>query len=261
MRLTRWLTNAQSNTAQQGGQCNLQEENSEGNSYALIQRQVAGNDTGQYTITKKRTDKIRSICWQRFHWPQPGTGAGEATGTPWRQTYQQVFWLGHSKRGGELVIHTSGRNWNWLKMVIALEIIVFLAFCSLSLCCCKACKSGTVLVVAPSKSVHNCRISSLAWAFVPGAQSQSYVPVKPTRSKVNAGQWPLETRVDGWMSFAHVYILFSDIYRWLSFDLFSVLKCTELHCCLLSVFIWAGPALASVGPDLKHFCGAPLSGV
>jgi len=146
-------------------------------------------------------------------------------------------------------------------MVIALEIIVFWAFCSLSLCCCKACKSGTVLVVAPSKSVHNCRISSLAWAFVPGAQSQSYVPVKPTRSKVNAGQWPLETRVNGWMSFAHVYILFSDIYRWLSFDLFSVLKCTELHCCLLSVFIWAGPALASVGPDLKHFCGAPLSGV
>jgi len=24
---------------------------------------------------------------------------------------------------------------------------------------------------------------------------------------------------------------------------------------------YAGPALASAGPDLKHFCGAPLNGV
>jgi len=32
-----------------------------------------------------------------------------------------------------------------------------------------------------------------------------------------------------------------------------------LHCSTHTLA--AGPALTSAGPDLKHFCGAPLSGV
>ena len=40
------------------------------------------------------------------------------------------------KRGGGHAIITSGFNCNWLKVVIALKVMVFFAFCSLSLCCC-----------------------------------------------------------------------------------------------------------------------------
>ena len=60
------------------------------------------------------------------------------------------------KRGGRLTIHTSCLNFNGFKVVIALEVMVFLAFCSLSLRNRKTCLSGSVFVVAPSKSVHNC---------------------------------------------------------------------------------------------------------
>jgi len=41
---------------------------------------------------------------------------------------------------------------------IALEVMVFSTFFSLSPCCPKAFLSGTVFVVAPSKIVHNCCI-------------------------------------------------------------------------------------------------------
>ena len=33
-----------------------------------------------------------------------------------------------------LAIHTSGLNCHWLKVVIALEVVIFLAFCGLSFC-------------------------------------------------------------------------------------------------------------------------------
>jgi len=87
------------------------------------------------------------------------TGAGGATGAPWgHQKYQQVSLRGHSKSGCGLAIYTSGLNCNWLKVIIASEVMVFLAFCSLRLCCYKVCLSGTVFVVAPSKCVNNCCI-------------------------------------------------------------------------------------------------------
>jgi len=38
------------------------------------------------------------------------------------------------KRGSGLAIHTSGLNCYWLLRVIALEVIIFLAFCGLSFC-------------------------------------------------------------------------------------------------------------------------------
>lgn len=37
---------------------------------------------------------------------------------------------------------------------------------------------------------------------------------------------------------SHVYVFFSDIYRWLSFGLCCVLNCTELHCSLLWCCYW-----------------------
>jgi len=39
------------------------------------------------------------------------------------------------------------------------------------------------------------------------------------------------------LNLSHIYILFSNSYRELTLGLLSVLKCTELHCCLLSGFI------------------------
>jgi len=60
------------------------------------------------------------------------------------------------KRGSGLAIHTSSSNCHWLKVVIALEVMIFLAFCGLSFCGCRTSLSGGVFIVALSKSVHNC---------------------------------------------------------------------------------------------------------
>jgi len=38
------------------------------------------------------------------------------------------------KRGSGLAIHTSGLNCHWLKVAIALEVMIFLAFCALGFC-------------------------------------------------------------------------------------------------------------------------------
>jgi len=55
------------------------------------------------------------------------------------QTYQHIYSWGYSKKV-QWSCHThQGLNCNWLKVVIALEVMVFLAFCSLSLCCRKTC--------------------------------------------------------------------------------------------------------------------------
>jgi len=53
-------------------------------------------------------------------------------------------------------MHTSGLNCYWLKVVIALDVMVFLAICDLSFCGCETSLSGKVFVMALSKSVHNC---------------------------------------------------------------------------------------------------------
>jgi len=55
------------------------------------------------------------------------------------------------KRGSRLAIHTNGLICHWLKMVIALEVMVFLAFCILSFRSHKTSLSGSVFVMAPSK--------------------------------------------------------------------------------------------------------------
>jgi len=60
------------------------------------------------------------------------------------------------KRGSGLVIHTSGLNFHWFEVVIALEVMIFLAFCDLSFCGRKTSLSGGVFIVALSKSVHDC---------------------------------------------------------------------------------------------------------
>ena len=46
------------------------------------------------------------------------------------------------KRGSGLAIHTSGLCCHWLKVIIALEVMIFLAFCGLSFCGHKTSLSG-----------------------------------------------------------------------------------------------------------------------
>ena len=52
------------------------------------------------------------------------------------------------KGGNGLATRTSGLNCHWLKVVIALEVMIFLAFCGLSLCGSKTSLSGRVFIVA-----------------------------------------------------------------------------------------------------------------
>ena len=96
------------------------------------------------------------------------------------------------KRGSGYDIHTSGLNYHWLKVVIALEVMIFLAFCHLSFCGRKTSLSGRVFIVALSKSVNNCCVPHQAPASVPGARSQAIRPpaslVRPTGSKVEGRQ-------------------------------------------------------------------------
>ena len=90
----------------------------------------------------------------------------------------------------------SGLNCHWLKVVIALEVMIFLAFCGLSFCGLKISLSGRVFIVALSKSVHNCCVPHQAQASVPGAQSQAIQPPSIVsqahrlqgRGETNAGQ-------------------------------------------------------------------------
>jgi len=81
--------------------------------------------------------------------------------------------------------HTSGFNCYWLKVVMAEEVIVFLASCSL--CCCDACLSGTVCS-GTEQSVQtfasHTRLRRLC--LVPKVNPSSLFPThaKPTCSKV-----------------------------------------------------------------------------
>jgi len=64
------------------------------------------------------------------------------------------------KRGSELAIHTSGLNCHWLKVVTALEVMIFLAFCGFSFCGHKTNLSGRVFIVALSKSQMSTTVAS-----------------------------------------------------------------------------------------------------
>ena len=86
------------------------------------------------------------------------------------------FFVRPLKNGSGLSIHTSGLNCHWLKVVIALEVMIFLAFCDLSFCGRKTSLSGIVFIVALSKSVHSCCVTHQAPPSVPGAQSQAIRP-------------------------------------------------------------------------------------
>ena len=55
------------------------------------------------------------------------------------------------KRGSGLAVHTSGLNCHWLKVVIALEVMIFLAFCGLSFCGRKTSLSGKSLYSGPEQ--------------------------------------------------------------------------------------------------------------
>jgi len=60
--------------------------------------------------------------------------ASGATITPWGHlTYQQVPLQVSQKRGGELALHTSGSDCNWLKATIVKKVIVFSVFVKLGI--------------------------------------------------------------------------------------------------------------------------------
>jgi len=54
---------------------------------------------------------------------------------PWVARHiNKLFCKTTQKRGSGLAIHTSGLNCHWFKVVIALEVMIFMAFCGLSFC-------------------------------------------------------------------------------------------------------------------------------
>ena len=124
MRLTRYLTdgNAQGSTAQlRENESYRKNEDSEGNSYTLIQGEMVGSDGDQYIknnySTRKRTRTVRSNSHiGHFPWPQPGTDARGATGTPWGRQTQQVSSQDHSKKG-QWTCYT--HQWSQLPLVIS----------------------------------------------------------------------------------------------------------------------------------------------
>ena len=97
-------------------------------------------------------------------------------GIPWgRQTHQQVSSQDHSKKG-QWTCHI--HQWSQLPLVasgslVALEVMIFLAFCGLSFCGRRTGLSGRVFIVALSKSVHSCCVPHQAQASVPRAQIQA----------------------------------------------------------------------------------------
>ena len=113
----------------------------------------------------------RDRCWWS-HW--------HSLGSP--DTSTSFFERPLKKKGSGLAIHTSGLNCHWLKMAIALEVMIFLAFCDLSFCGRKTSLSGRVFIVAPSKSVHNCCVPHHGPKVRPSGLLPSLV--RPTGSKV-----------------------------------------------------------------------------
>jgi len=92
--------------------------------------------------TRKRTGKIRS----NLHTGQyagsisPDHSQGQTLVEPLALSVvaryiNKFLYKTTQKRGNcEVAIHTSGLTCHWLKVVIALEVLIFLAFCGLSFC-------------------------------------------------------------------------------------------------------------------------------
>ena len=102
---------------------------------------------------RKRTGKIRSNLYTGQYGgtnsPSQGQTLVEPLALPGVARHIDKFlWKTTQKRGSGLAIHTSGLNCHWLKVVIALEVMIFLAFCDLSFCGRKTSLSGRVFVVA-----------------------------------------------------------------------------------------------------------------
>jgi len=81
--------------------------------------------------------QANKICWRCSLWPRPETGVGGTTVAPWVAQNVNKFLCKTAQEGGSgLAIHTSGFDWNWLKVVIVEKVmIVFLAFVCLSISC------------------------------------------------------------------------------------------------------------------------------
>jgi len=134
-------------------------------------------------------------CWQHSLWPQPGTSTGETRlSLPGIIRYTNKFLCEAAQKGAVDLTYTpaSGIDCDWLKVVFVKEVSIFSAF--YSLCCCSACLSGTVFVVALSKSVHKGCVPYQALTLVPGIQSQSIRP------------FPVPCQVDGSKVSVSVYL-------------------------------------------------------
>ena len=90
-------------------------------------------------------------------------------------TSTSFFMQDHSEKW-QWTCQRPGLARHWLKVVIALEVMVFLAFCNFSLCSRETSLSGNIFVMVPSKSGHNCCAPYWAWVSVQGTQSQSIWP-------------------------------------------------------------------------------------
>ena len=105
-----------------------------------------------------------------------------------------------------LAIHDSGFNCGWLKAVVVEEVIVFLAFSSLSLSCC----NSLAFVVAMSKGIHYPPLSWLILSLNLCTRSQKSIYQASFHSlsiwwlqgkrEIDAGYCPFENGVNDWMS-------------------------------------------------------------
>jgi len=118
------------------------------------------------TKGKKRTDNVRSnlhICqYAGSVCPDHSQGQAlvESLAFPGVTRHINKFLCKTTqKRGSGFAIHTSGLNCHCLKVVNVLEVMESLVFCILSFCSCEISLSGSVLIVALSKCVHNCCIT------------------------------------------------------------------------------------------------------
>ena len=134
--------------------------------------------------TRKRTRKVRSNSHtgQYAGSISPDHSQGQTLVEPLAppgvaRHINKFFRKTTQKRGSGLAIHTSCLNCHWLKVVIALEVMIFLAFCGLSFCGRKTSLSGRVFIVALIKSFRNCCVPHQAQASVAAAQSQAIRPL------------------------------------------------------------------------------------
>ena len=147
-----WQTTAQSNTAKQrDNEIYRKNEDSEGDSYTLILRQEAGNDSCQYFKQLKKEqiklDKTFTQANMLAAFPLI-TASDMRWWSHWRSLESpdtSTTFFARPLKKGRWTWHThQWLNCNWLKVVIALGFMTFLGFCRLRFCCCKTCLSGTL---------------------------------------------------------------------------------------------------------------------